>query len=845
MTESANRIRTPDQRLRVFVSSTLRELAPERHAVRSVIERLALTPVMFELGARPHPPRALYRAYLEQSDIFVGIYGEQYGWVAPGEAVSGIEDEYQLVPDVPKLIYIKNSPHRQERLESLLARIRDDDRASYVSFADPDELASLVTADLATLLAERFSAVGRWAGVEAAAMVPSTDITAPPAPLTRLIGRDDEVRAVSQLISTQGNRLVTITGPGGVGKSRLAVAVADEVSNAFPDGVVFVDLAPVTDIDSVVPAIAKAVGLRDEAGMSSQLQVVKAFGHRRILLVLDNFERLTDAAENIKTLLTGSAVTVLATSRILLHIDGEQSVVLTPLRSEAATDLFVERVRAVKPTFQLTDENARVVRSICSLLDNLPLALELAAARARILSPEALLQRLDTALPLLVGRGPGRPERQRTLLATIEWSAQLLRSSERELLSRLGVFRGGFSLDAAVWVGNELDGDDALRALETLVDGSLVQETDRGARVLLSMLTTVREFARTELDKRGDRDRWERKSAQYYSRLAHTALPALISHNQEDWVAHLGDELDEIRATADHYRSAGQWSAVADLVWNLYWFWWATGRFSETREWIAELAAVEAQLREPTRNRMRFLRVMSSDWTRHDRHRLPMLKEAIGYFHQSADAYGEVMVRLGAALLSVHSSPPAVAAAERHLSRARHLIKTLNSPFLEAEMWLIFGQARLQERDFTHAAELFGSSHAAATVSGVTLIQAASEYHLGWASMLDGKVDVARNHFAQQLRTASRIENDVSIAYALEALSAVAASRGDIKQAGRFLGAAENLRDRTGSLGPSGFSYHQPILAGVASGPNAAILHEARSEGRSSPLESIVEEALA
>jgi predicted ATPase len=843
MTESANRIRTPDQRLRVFVSSTLRELAPERHAVRSALERLALAPVMFELGARPHPPRALYRAYLEQSDIFIGIYGEQYGWIAPGEEVSGIEDEYQLVADVPKLIYIKNSPHRQERLESLLARIRDDDRVSYVNFADPDELASLVTADLATLLAERFSAVGRWAGAEAATIVPSPDITAPPAPLTRLIGRHEEVKAVAQLISTHGNRLVTITGPGGVGKSRLAVAAAHEVSNAFPDGVVFVDLAPVMDIDSVFPAIAHAVGLRDEAGMSSQIQVVKAFGHRRMLLVLDNFERLTDAAENIQTLLTGSAITVLATSRIPLHIDGEQSIVLTPLRSEAAIDLFVERVRAVKPTFQLTNENAWAVRSICSLLDNLPLALELAAARARVLSPEALLQRLDAAL--LVGRGPGRPERQRTLLATIEWSAQLLRRRERELLSRLGVFRGGFSLDAALWVGNDLDGDDALRALETLVDGSLVQETDHGARVLLSMLTTVREFARTELAQRGDRERWEGKSAQFYSQLAQNALPALISHDHEDWVERLSDELDEIRATADHYRSTREWNAIADLVWDLYWFWWATGRFSETREWIAELAPLEAQLSEPTRNRMRFLRVMSSDWTKHDRHRLPMLKEAIGYFHQSDDAYGEVMVRLGAALLSVHSSPPAIAAAEKHLSRARHLIETLNSPFLEAEMWLIFGQAKLQERDFTHAAQLFGSSYAAATASGVTLIQAASEYHIGWASMLDGKVDVARNHFAQQLRTASRIENDVSIAYALEALSAVAASRGDIKQAGRFLGAAENLRDKTGSLGPSAFSYHQPILAGVASGPNAAILQKAQSEGRSSPLESIVEEALA
>ena len=158
MSRAASVIRTPDQRLRVFVSSTLKELAPERRAVRAAIERLAMAPVMFELGARPHPPRELYRAYLEQSDIFVGVYWEEYGWVAPGEDVSGLEDEWVLAPDIPKLVYLKRSEHRQERLEALLARIREDDDASYVVFSDAAELADLVIADLASVLAERFDA---------------------------------------------------------------------------------------------------------------------------------------------------------------------------------------------------------------------------------------------------------------------------------------------------------------------------------------------------------------------------------------------------------------------------------------------------------------------------------------------------------------------------------------------------------------------------------------------------------------------------------------------------------------------------------------------------------------
>src|SRR6478735_2000861 len=188
MVGGAGSIRTPDQRLRVFVSSTLSELAPERRVIRAVIERLALTPVMFELGARPHPPRSLYRAYLAQSDIFIGIYWESYGWVAPGEAVSGLEDEYNLAPDVPMLIYVKRSEQRQERLDALLQRIRDDDRASYVSFDDAEELAPLLTSDLATMLAERFDAgSGRAASPEDGPVGASSEFNNVPRPLTRLI----------------------------------------------------------------------------------------------------------------------------------------------------------------------------------------------------------------------------------------------------------------------------------------------------------------------------------------------------------------------------------------------------------------------------------------------------------------------------------------------------------------------------------------------------------------------------------------------------------------------------------------------------------------------------------
>jgi hypothetical protein len=219
-------IRTPDQRVRVFVSSTLGELAPEREAVRSAIARLRLFPVMFEHGARPHPPRDLYRAYLAQSHVFVGLYWQRYGWVAPGEDVSGLEDEYRLAGDRPRLLYIKEpAPEREARLASLIAEFKRSDRVSYKRFRDADELADLVTDDLALLLTERFER-----GVEAAALGPGAGEPAQapgllPMPLTPTVGRAQQVASILDLLDA-GSRLVTLTGPGGVGKTRVALEVA-------------------------------------------------------------------------------------------------------------------------------------------------------------------------------------------------------------------------------------------------------------------------------------------------------------------------------------------------------------------------------------------------------------------------------------------------------------------------------------------------------------------------------------------------------------------------------------------------------------------------------------------
>ena len=258
--EGGPQIRTPDQRVRVFVSSTLTELAAERAAARTAITRLHLTPIMFELGARPHAPRELYRAYLAQSEVFVGIYWQQYGWVAPGEEVSGLEDEYLLSGDKPKLIYLKAAAERQPRLTEMLARVEADDQASYKRFDNADDLAELLADDMAVLLTERFA--------RSAPAVPLDRGPAPlPVPLTPIVGREDEIAAVVDLLRDPDVHLVTLIGPGGIGKTRLAIEVARKMSMAEPadlDGVSFIDLAAVLDAAGWPEAVTAVLGIRPE-----------------------------------------------------------------------------------------------------------------------------------------------------------------------------------------------------------------------------------------------------------------------------------------------------------------------------------------------------------------------------------------------------------------------------------------------------------------------------------------------------------------------------------------------------------------------------------------------------
>lgn len=850
-------IRTPDQRLRVFVSSTLRELAPERRAVREAIEQLHLAPVMFEFGARPHPPRELYRAYLAQSDIFVGLYGGQYGWVAPGEDISGLEDEYRLAPpELPKLVYVKEGVERETRLAELLARIKTDDRASYAYFSDAAQLAELVRGDLATLLAERFTRTPEPRAEPDAGMAGAVRL---PAALTAIVGRERELEAVTGLLADDAVRLVTITGPGGIGKSRLSIEAANRVRDRFHGGIGFVDLAPVTDPNLVPAAIANALCVRDIGDGTLDEKLRMALRDRRMLLLLDNLEQVVDAAPAIRSLLTDApGLTVLATSRILLRLTGEHGVELGPLglpdlrrgpdveRALAAPSvaLFVERARAVKPDFELTDDNVEDVERICLALDGVPLAIELAAARARVLTPAELLERLDRHLLGLGGGVRDLPERQRTIRSTIEWSTQLLGDPQRELLTRLGVFAGGFTLDAAEWIGRDIPDSDTLDDLGGLVDGSLVRQHERGDRAVFTMLSTVREYAREQLSVRQDATTLADRHAEYFVRLGEEARHELQGPRQLDWIDRLAEDDENLRAAARHLLDTRQWSTAARFAWSLYVYWWIDGHLGEVREWMTEVLESGDELDEPTRARALYFTRAIAFWQDPDEWLIPGLGESASLFHREGERSGEALALISLALAHLGTRQPDVARAGEALDASLELFRDAGDDWGVAMTLVTQGRVALLAQDVHAAVARFNESLAAAQRQGDDLGATIALHHLGWAEVLVGDFAVARDCFEESLAISARLRHDEGVAYGLEGLTAVAAAAGDPVRAGTLLGAAQVVRERTGLYNAPTFSFHQRFVDGILATPAADAFEQALAHGRRLHVDDAVAYAL-
>ncbi|MBK7426284.1 MAG: DUF4062 domain-containing protein [Saprospiraceae bacterium] len=604
-------IKTPDQRVRVFISSTINELADERKAAREAILNLRLIPVFFEAGARPHPPRDLYSAYLDQSHIFLGIYWNSYGWIAPGSEISGLEDEYRLCgKHKPKLIYVKRTSEIQPRLKQLLTDIQNSDSACYQYFDDAKELQKHIENDLSVLLSEIFENAlsdqnhSDDKSHDISDLKP-TRIELIPHIQSEIYGRDEELKRVSELLLQDKVNLVTLLGAGGTGKTVLAIHIAQNIKDAFADGVAFVSLASISDYRLVEVTIGDALGLQDSGKQAMEQTIVDYLSDKSFLLVLDNFEQVIGATKFISNLLLGCQyLKILITSRTSLHIRTEHifnlHTLAVPVKSNLtakelydypATQLFVERALQVNPLIDLNQENVTAIKEICERLDGLPLAIELAAARTRFFQPALLISRIVKTLDMVNKGQKDLPERQQTLRAAIEWSYNLLSEETQFVFRQLGIFKSSWTLDAADVVLNAENIEmDIEEMTERLLDVSLIKQVSfsSSSEPRFNMLQTVLEYAREMLDKSPEAIETKLRFAQHFLKLCEDADGKLWVRNGEVWLDQIEADYPNIRAAFYYFIELNDYESAWRFIPVLSGYWTVRGGFSDSFRWIED-----------------------------------------------------------------------------------------------------------------------------------------------------------------------------------------------------------------------------------------------------------------
>jgi predicted ATPase/DNA-binding XRE family transcriptional regulator len=639
-----------------------------------------------------------------------------------------------------------------------------------------------------------------------------------PLPLTALLGRDTEVKALRHWLADPAARLITLVGPGGVGKTRLALELARTIADDGECRVLFVGLAAVRNSAFVTPAIAEALGVSDDTALDLPRRARFACEGRPTLLVLDNFEHVLDIAPLVADLLTSVAtLRVLATSRAPLHVRGEREYAVGPLALDVDLDvrspadlarapalrLFVERARDVQPAFRLTASNAPMVSAICRRLDALPLALELAAPWIKVLTLEELLRRLMHDEVLLSTAGPrDLPERQQTINATVAWSYQLLAPNEQRMFRRLGVLPGRFPIEAAaaVLAGREDSSsasDETLRAAAGLIDKSLLlrSETSVSSRPLYDMLETVRAYAALELTAAGERDDAMEGLVRYSTAEASLAARELVGPAQVEW-------LDRVRQDLESYRAALIWlidrdrpADALEIAWSLFFFWAIRGHAAEGLRWYGQILnrpslppAVESRA------------LLGSGAMRYTQgqlgHARSALMRALALAHETGDM---VMVARAENLLGdVEHSVGNTDAAREHFARGIAGFQALALPWGLGNSLTGMATVVLAAGDAAHAERLLDEA--------TSVLRHAAPWFLSWTLYLRaflavrrGNPDEAIEFVRESLTYIRQLHDTFALVYALVPLATAAVLKGDDEWAARILGARDAVTERTGA----------------------------------------------
>jgi predicted ATPase/class 3 adenylate cyclase len=638
-----------------------------------------------------------------------------------------------------------------------------------------------------------------------------------PLQLTSFVGREQELAEVKQLLS--GVRLLTLTGAGGTGKTRLAVQLAAEVLPEFPDGAFFVDLSPVTDPALVTSAIGQAVGIPETAERPI-LEALKEHLHaKELLLIVDNFEQVTDAAPVIEVLLSAAPkLKVLVTSRFVLTLRGEQEFAVPPLdppdperlpdlptllRIEAVR-LFADRAVAVQPRFRVTEENAPAVAGITARLDGLPLAIELAATRTKVLSPDQILARLQQRLSTITSGPRTLPERQRTLRDAIAWSYDLLDAPEQRLFVRLSVFIGGWTLESAEVVCDPQElGIDTLTGLTSLVDKSLVRSTDgaEGA-VRFSMLETIREFGQQQL-RAEELDDIRRCHAEHFLDLALEAESHLTASDQGEWLDRCDLEHPNIRAALRWAVDAGDADRAQAAAGALWRFWHQRGHLDEGRRWFDEVLAMPSGQAPSAARSKALLGAGGMAWWQKDR-------DAAGACYEEAVAIERELgdpERLAEALynLAFVVAGSDIAAASEMLEESLDLFRRAESEPGVAQVLAMLVIREAEAGEWDRVIEKLEESTAIWRRLGDRLHLAFDLVWLAFAYGSVGRRSDARSAALGALDLFCEADNPTGIGIVFYDLAFLATWEGRHEDAIRLAAAAEAVGQRTGGP-PGGFA---------------------------------------